>query len=128
MLSNQSVFTMYTFIILNVYMISDILVAPDGPPADFHVVVLNSTAIEAQWNIPSFNQRNGLIRGYILFVQQVGGIEEEIDVNNTAYAITYVVNDLLPDTAYVVSVLAYTMVGLEGPRSIHLTARTYSFG
>ena len=92
------------------------------------MVVLNSTAIEAQWNTPSFSLRNGLIRGYKLFVQRVGGNEQEIDVNNTNYEITYVVNDLLPDTAYVVSVLAYTVVGLEGPRSIHLTARTFSIG
>ena len=93
------------------------------------MVVLNSTAIEAQWNTPSFSRRNGLIRGYKLFVQRVGDNEQEIDVNNTNYFVnTYVVNDLLPDTAYVVSVLAYTMVGLEGPRSIHLTARTFSIG
>ena len=92
------------------------------------MVVLNSTAVEAQWNTPSFSQRNGLIRGYKLFVQRVGGNEQEIDVNYTNYEISYVVNDLLPDTAYVVSVLAYTMVGLEGPRSIHLTARTFSIG
>jgi len=94
---------------------------PTGPPTAFHAVVLNSTAIEVQWNLPLFNLRNGIIRGYKLFVQRQNQEERTINIpgNRTN---EYILSRLDPGTAYVVSVLAYT-VG-DGPRSIHLTVIT----
>ena len=97
------------------------LTEPTGPPTSFHVVVLNTTAIEVQWGLPLWNLRNGIIRGYKLFVQQQGQQERMINIagNDTT---EYIVSGLEPGTAYIVSALAYT-VG-DGPRSIHLTVLT----
>ena len=97
------------------------LTEPTGPPTSFHVVVLNTTAIEVQWGLPLWNLRNGIIRGYRLFVQQQGRRERTINIvgNDTT---EYIVSGLEPGTAYIVSALAYT-VG-DGPRSIHLTVLT----
>ena len=98
------------------------LTEPTGPPTSFHVVVLNTTAIEVQWNLPLFQLRNGIIRGYRLFIQQQGE-ERERTINIVGNDTTeYIISGLEPGTAYIVSALAYT-VG-DGPRSIHLTVST----
>ena len=97
--------------------------APSGPPSQFHIQAINETAIEAQWELPNQNERNGIIRGYKLYVQSAD--ENVINVfnitnNNT---LVYVISDREPKTAYTVSILAYTNAG-DGPKSIHLTAVT----
>lgn len=98
------------------------LTEPTAPPTSFHVVVLNTTAIEVQWNLPLFQFRNGIIRGYRLFIQQQGE-ERERMINIVGNDTTeYIISGLEPGTAYIVSALAYT-VG-DGPRSIHLTVST----
>ena len=98
------------------------LTEPTGPPTSFHVVVLNTTAIEVQWNLPLFQLRNGIIRGYRLFIQQQEE-EQERTINIVGNDTTeYIISGLEPGTAYIVSALAYT-VG-DGPRSIHLTVST----
>ena len=98
------------------------LTEPTGPPTSFHVVVLNTTAIEVQWNLPLFQLRNGIIRGYRLFIQQQGE-ERERTINIVGNDTTeYIISGLEPGRAYIVSALAYT-VG-DGPRSIHLTVST----
>lgn len=72
--------------------------------------------------MPPVRDRNGLIRGYKLFVQPAAG-GDEVLYNITSNTTTeFIVEDLEPDTEYVVSILAYT-IG-DGPRSIHLTVRT----
>ncbi|MGJ8945881.1 hypothetical protein AB9K17_23605, partial [Salmonella enterica subsp. enterica serovar Kentucky] len=56
--------------------------APDGPPTSFNLVVVNSTAIEALWELPEINIRNGIIRGYKLFVQNRGRDIRNITITN----------------------------------------------
>ena len=101
--------------------------APTGAPTSFHVVVLNSTAIEVQYDLPLFNLRNGIIRGFKIFVEQADGDGSEMmfDVIDNS-TLAYIVAGLKPATAYIFSVLAYT-VG-DGPRGIHLTAITNAEG
>ena len=96
--------------------------APSGPPTNFHVVVLNCTAVEAQWDLPRFDLRNGIIRGYKLFLGYPYGadIRKLIITGNTT--VSFIVSPLRPSTTYSFSILAYT-VG-DGPRSIHLSAQT----
>lgn len=85
-------------------------------------MVVNCTAIEAQWQLPPFNGRNGVIRGYKLFYSQDGG--QEVSVNITSNeTLTYIVGGLQPNTAYTFSVLAYTVA--DGPKGIHLVAVTF---
>ena len=98
------------------------LPAPTGPPTNFHVVVLNSTGIEIQWNLPPYNLRNGIIRGFKLFVQPEGQGEEQVYTISNNETDEYIVGRLTPSTAYVCSILAYTIA--DGPRSIHLTVIT----
>ena len=87
------------------------------------MVVVNSTAIEVQYDLPPLDSRNGIIRGYKIFVEEAGGDGSEmvIDVMDNS-SLAYIVKGLKPATAYVFSMLAYT-VG-DGPRGIHLTAIT----
>ena len=95
--------------------------APDGPPTSFDLVVINGTAIEALWELPEYNVRNGIIRGYRLFVQSRGMDIRNITITNNQ-TLAYIVGGLERSTPYTFSVLAYTVA--DGPRSIHLTAVT----
>ena len=95
--------------------------APDGPPTSFDLVVINSTAIEALWELPGYSVRNGIIRGYKLFVQSQGRDIKNITITNNQ-TLAYIVGGLKRGTPYTFSILAYTVA--DGPRSIHLTAIT----
>ena len=84
--------------------------------------MINSTAIEATWNLPGIYVRNGFIRGYKLFVLTRNGTTIRnitIPDNDT---MAYIVGRLERATPYTFSILAYTVA--DGPRSIHLTAVT----
>ena len=95
--------------------------APTGPPRLFDLEVISSTSIEAMWDLPGIYDRNGIIRGYRLFVLR-GGVEIR-NINITGNdTLAYIVGGLQPATAYTFSVLAYTVA--DGPKSIHLTAVT----
>ena len=102
----------------------NICVAPTGPPTSFDLKVINSTAIEATWDLPRINERNGFIRGYKLFVQTRDGktvMNINIsDIDNVIMA--YIVDGLKRATPYTFSILAYTVA--DGPRSTQLTAVT----
>ena len=101
--------------------------APTGPPTSFHVVVINSTAVEVLYDLPLFDLTNGIVRGYKIFVDPADGSSDEMVYNivgNTT--LSYIVGGLKPATAYIFSILAYTVA--DGPRSIHLTAITNPLG
>lgn len=99
-----------------------LFLAPTGPPTSFELVVINGTAIEAMWELPALNQRNGFIRGYRLFVQNTGrDIIRNITISSNE-TLAYVVGGLQRATPYTFSILAYTVA--DGPRSVHLTAIT----
>jgi hypothetical protein len=89
--------------------------------------VLNSTAIEFQWELPPTEFQNGIIRGYKLFTREQGSSDAEmmIDVPD-GDANEFIVTGLTAGTAYVCSMLAYT--SLDGPRTFFLTASTYENG
>ena len=94
-----------------------------GPPEDFHLIALNTTSIEVQWDLPPYSYRGGIIRGYKIFVQPADGEEETmIDVPDNRTE-EYIVTGLQRDSPYRISVLAYTSVG-DGPRTLILTIDT----
>ena len=103
-------------------MIFDVILntAPSGPPQSFHISVVNCSAIRAEWDLPSYDNRNGIVRGYKLIILYPNG--SEIVISCTDNITQYIIGGLEASMRYVVSVLAYT-VG-DGPRSIHLTATT----
>lgn len=90
------------------------------------MVVINTTAIEVQWDLPPYNSRGGYILGYKVFVQPAnrGGAETTITITDNSTDV-YIVSRLTPATSYRFSVLAFTRIG-DGPRSIHLTVATLS--
>lgn len=89
------------------------------------MVVINSTAIEIEWNLPPYNSRGGVIRGYKLFMQAIKVANETVVNIQTNRTDGYIAGGLKPATFYRFSVLAYTRVG-DGPRSIQLTVATLS--
>ena len=104
-----------------------ILAAPSGPPTSFHVVVLNSTAVEVLYDLPRFDVRNGVIRGFKIFAEQADDSGTTFVYNITDnVTLSYIAGGLKPATAYIFSILAYTVA--DGPRSIHLTAITNALG
>ena len=100
--------------------------APSAPPTSFHVVILNSTAIELQWGLPVDTFRNGIIRGYKLFIKQQGTIDDTVITVLDNSTTEYIITGLTANTAYVCSMLAFTVA--DGPRTIHLTAITMEDG
>ena len=66
---------------INYVPLNLIFAAPSAPPTSFHIVVLNSTAIEFQWELPPTEFQNGIIRGYRLFIrEQSSNTEKTTDV------------------------------------------------
>ena len=117
----------YILIISMCLLIANVsFAAPTSAPTNFHVVVINSTAIEVEWDLPPLYSRGGIIRGYKLFVQRAnGGLEEKlinIPDNETE---GYIVGGLSPATSYRFSAVAYTSAG-DSPRTISLTIATLS--
>ncbi|XP_064388769.1 uncharacterized protein LOC135336822 isoform X2 [Halichondria panicea] len=102
---------------------------PTGPPTDFHIIVLNSSAIEIQWEDPLRNHQNGDITSYIVFVSPQGGGERQIEylTSSTDFDVARIVGGLIPSTMYTFSILAVNAGG-RGPRSISLTGQTFAVG
>ncbi|XP_070563070.1 LOW QUALITY PROTEIN: receptor-type tyrosine-protein phosphatase delta-like [Ptychodera flava] len=100
---------------------------PDGAPKKIEVRALNSTAIHIKWRAPSASRRNGRIRGYQIFCQELSDNDEPIgqpkmvdvmsdeEVDYSARQ-ERVIADLKPDTSYQVEISAYTIKG-DGERS-----------
>ena len=89
---------------------------------------MNSTTAEVLYELPPIDSRNGIIRGFKIFVEEAGsddGSEMVIDVMGNS-SLAYIVTGLKPATAYIFSMLAYTVA--DGPRTIRLTAITNSEG
>ena len=102
-----------------------LMIAPTSAPTDFHVNAINRTSLEVLWELPPYNSRGGIIRGYKLFVTPAnGGSERMINIRDNSTDV-YAVSGLRAATPYRFSVLAYTSVG-DGPRSIGLTIATLS--
>lgn len=99
-----------------------------GEPRQVKVSAVNSTSINVRWKPPSNKDRNGLIRGYQIHVQEVtkeGDLVNEprrYDVANEN-AEEYNVTGLQPDTEYSIQVAAVTRKG-DGTRSKVKTVRT----
>ncbi|KAL1129262.1 hypothetical protein AAG570_013791 [Ranatra chinensis] len=102
-----------------------------GHPQDVKVKPINSTAIHVQWKPPAEKNRNGIIRGYHIHVQETK--EDGKSTLNLNEPMRYDVLDggllelnisgLQPDTKYSVQVAALTRKG-DGDRSEPVAVRT----
>ena len=87
-----------------------------------------STSIEASWQLPPAEDRNGIITGFKLFYKKKGssGSSSQIAINSGS-TLTKVVTGLDEYTEYEFEVLAFTSVG-DGPKSSVESERTIEDG
>ena len=92
------------------------------------LTVKSSTSIEASWQLPPAEDRNGVIRGFKLFYKKKGssGSSTQITINSKL-TVTKVVAGLDKYTEYEFEVLAFTSVG-NGPNSSVVSERTMEDG
>ena len=92
------------------------------------LTVKSSTSIEASWQLPPAEDRNGVIRGFKLFYKKKGSSESITQITiNSGSTLTKVVTGLDEYTEYEFEVLAFTSVG-DGPNSSVVSERTMEDG
>ncbi|XP_042191200.1 protein tyrosine phosphatase receptor type Fa isoform X7 [Callorhinchus milii] len=93
---------------------------PSAAPRKVELDPVNSTAIKVTWKAPVYNKQHGQIRGYqIIYVRLVKGEprgQPTIKDVMLAEAQEAIVVGLMPETAYSVTIAAYTTKG-DGARS-----------
>ncbi|XP_055295997.1 tyrosine-protein phosphatase Lar isoform X4 [Sitodiplosis mosellana] len=98
-----------------------------GEPQDVRVNAINSTTLHVIWKPPQEKDRNGIIMGYHIHVQETkeegrNFLNEPLKFDVTD-ALEYNVSGLQPDTKYSVQVAALTRKG-DGDRSPAIIAKT----
>ena len=102
--------------------------APTRAPSSLSLTAKTSTSIEASWQLPPAEDRNGVIRGFKLFYKKKGSSESITQITiNSGSTLTKVVTGLDEYTEYEFEVLAFTSVG-DGPKSSAKTKRTKEDG
>ncbi|XP_058055440.1 tyrosine-protein phosphatase Lar isoform X2 [Anopheles bellator] len=98
-----------------------------GDPQDVKASPVNSTTIYVTWKPPKEKNRNGIIRGYHIHVQEMRdegkGLLNEPMKFDVVDGLEYNVTGLQPDTKYSVQVAALTRKG-DGDRSAPITVKT----
>uniref|UniRef100_A0A2I3SDW7 Receptor-type tyrosine-protein phosphatase S n=1 Tax=Pan troglodytes TaxID=9598 RepID=A0A2I3SDW7_PANTR len=93
---------------------------PSAPPRKVEAEALNATAIRVLWRSPAPGRQHGQIRGYQVHYVRMEGAEARgpprIKDVMLADAQEMVITNLQPETAYSITVAAYTMKG-DGARS-----------
>ncbi|XP_049874529.1 tyrosine-protein phosphatase Lar isoform X4 [Pectinophora gossypiella] len=100
-----------------------------GEPKDVKVTAINSTSIHVTWKPPQEKEKNGIIRGYHVHVQEVreegkGLLNDPMRFNvmdDTTLELN--ISGLQPDTRYSVQVAALTRKG-DGDRSAPESVKT----
>ena len=85
-----------------------------------------SSSVTASWQLPPADSRNGIIRGFKLFINRKGSDVQMIDVSNPSLY-TKTVTGLQESTEYELQVLAYTSAG-DGPKSFVHIVKTKEVG
>ncbi|XP_037912845.1 tyrosine-protein phosphatase Lar isoform X5 [Hermetia illucens] len=98
-----------------------------GDPQEVKATPLNSTSIHVAWKPPLEKDRNGIIRGYHIHVQEMkeegkGFLNEPMKFD-VVDALEYNVTGLQPDTRYSIQVAALTRKG-DGDRSLPVIVKT----
>ncbi|XP_055547044.1 tyrosine-protein phosphatase Lar isoform X2 [Wyeomyia smithii] len=98
-----------------------------GDPQEVKATPVNSTTIHVSWKPPKEKNRNGIIRGYHIHVQEMRdegkGLLNEPMKFDVVDALEYNVTGLQPDTKYSVQVAALTRKG-DGDRSAQISIKT----
>ena len=67
-----------------VILISTFFVKVPGEPQNVHASAINSSSVEVVWDPPADRDRNGVIRGYQIYVQPKNPVSE---ARNITYSI-----------------------------------------
>ena len=104
------------------------IAVPSQAPSSFSLTAKTSTTIEASWQLPPADSRNGIIRGFKLFYKKKGsaGSSTQIKINSQSTR-TQVVTGLDKYTEYEFQVLAFTSVG-DGPNGTVMSVQTKEDG
>ncbi|XP_030758828.1 tyrosine-protein phosphatase Lar isoform X5 [Sitophilus oryzae] len=100
-----------------------------GNPQDVKVTPINSTTIKVNWKPPQIRDRNGIILGYHVHVQEVkeeskNFLNEPIRIEVSGDSVLELnISSLQPDTTYAVQVAALTRKG-DGDRSNPVKIKT----
>ena len=102
--------------------------APSKAPTSFSVTAKSSASIEASWQLPPTDSRNGIITGFKLFYKKKGSSRPSRSLSiNSGSTRTKVVTGLDKYTEYQFQVLAFTSAG-DGPKSSVKYKRTMQDG
>ncbi|XP_068755364.1 myoblast growth factor receptor egl-15-like isoform X3 [Montipora capricornis] len=103
---------------------------PSSAPSGFMVTASTSTSVTALWEQLPIGFRNGIIKGFKLFINRKGsGDKLNVQLVNASNALVYTkyVTGLEESTEYELKVLAYTSAG-DGPRSSVKFVKTLEVG
>ena len=104
------------------------IAVPSKAPSSFSLTAKTSTSIEASWQLPPADSRNGIIRGFKLFYKKKGSSGSSTQIKITSESTrTKVVTGLDEYTEYEFQVLAFTSVG-DGPNGTVISLRTKEDG
>ena len=93
------------------------ITVPSKAPSSLFLTAKTSTSIEASWQLPPADGRNGIIRGFRLFYKRKRSSVSPTPLTiNSGSTLTKVVNGLDEYTEYEFQVLAFTSEG-SGPKS-----------
>ncbi|XP_077981464.1 receptor-type tyrosine-protein phosphatase delta-like [Glandiceps talaboti] len=101
---------------------------PDGAPKKMKVEAINSTAIHVEWKAPSRRHRNGVIRGYQVYFQELDDNGDPVGMQGMKDVLSgdaeeVVIGNLKADTEYQVEINSYTVKG-DGARTWPVSVRT----
>ena len=90
---------------------------PSAPPENLVVTLTTSRTISISWSPPPFDQQNGLIRYYLVYLTEINGNTLELQTSDNSTDFT--IENVVPIYNYTVSLAAYT-IGV-GPSTSVLT-------
>ena len=96
---------------------------PDAPPANLKGKYVNSTAIEIEWGLVPEEDRNGIIRRYVVNYRAKGSLLGWKEISAAHPTSTLRIAGLQQYTIYEVKILAWTSID-KGPFSNVTEIRT----
>lgn len=88
-------------------MQSSSLLVPAAPPANFILSNVTTNSALLSWDPPAYEQQNGMIRHYVIFLTELSGTDNIQEIES--FATSSILEDLRPAFCYSVSVAAYTI-------------------
>lgn len=98
--------------------------AAPGPVSDVQAFNVQQTTATIKWREIPKNERHGFITNYTIFYKDDKGLESYVTVNSSV--LEYLLDSLLPNTKYIVHVMASTKAGQTNSSETFFTTVRYS--